>query len=118
MGAESDEAGMGFDLGSENALRINYTEGTCWTNANADEETSGWTKGNASLYGVGNNSASVLSLAYSSTQQVNTASTSERCTLSGIYSVTVPSGKQPSFPGSNYVFSGPTISTDIELPNS
>jgi hypothetical protein len=118
VGADSDEGGMGFDLSSGNALGINYTEGNCWTNADADEETSGWTKGNASLYGVSNNSASVLSLAFASTQQVNTESTSERCTLSGSYSVTVPSGKQPSFPGSNYVFSGPTISTDIELPNS
>lgn len=117
-GADSDEDGMGFDLSGGNALAITYSEETCWTNANADESPSGWTVGNASLYGVGNNSASVLSLAFASTQQVNTESISERCTLSGIYSVTVPAGKQPSFPGSNYVFSGPTISTDITLPNS
>ena len=115
-GALAAEPGMGFSLSNLNALEINYTEGTCWTDNDADEETSGWTTGNASLYGVGNNSAGVLSLAFASTQQVNTESASERCTLSGSYSVTVPAGKQPSFPGSNYVFSGPTISTDIELP--
>jgi hypothetical protein len=114
----SAEAGMGFTLSSSNALDITYTEGVCWTAADADEETSGWTVGNASLYDADNNTDVVLTLPYASTQQVNSTTVSERCTLSGVYTVTVPSGKQPASPGSNYVFTGPTISTDITLPNS
>lgn len=114
----SNEAGMGFTLSSSNSLDITFTEGTCWTDANSDEETSGWTVGNASLYDAENNSSGVLSLGYADVQMVNTNERSERCTSSGVYSVSVPAGKTPAAPGSNYVFTGPTVSTNITLPSS
>jgi len=112
------EDGMGFNLSSENALSINYTEGTCWSNADADEESSGWTIGSASLYGVGHNTASVLSLSFANTQQVNSLTTSERCSAGATYSMNVPSGKEPASPGSDYVFTGPTVTFGVTLPTS
>jgi hypothetical protein len=117
-GGASPEAGMGFTLSSSNSLSITYSEGICWSGADSDEDPSNWTVGDANLYGADNSSSQVLSLSFGNTAQVNTTEISERCTLSGTYAVSVPAGKQPSFPGSNYVFTGPTISTDITLPNS
>lgn len=114
----SNEAGMGFTLSSGNSLDITFTEGTCWTDANTDELTSGWTVGSASLYNEENNSSVVLSLGYSDVQMVNTNERSERCTSSGVYSVSVPANKTPAAPGSDYVFNGPTVSTNITLPSS
>jgi hypothetical protein len=117
-GAESAEAGMGFTLSVSNSLSITYVEGICWSSADSDESPSGWTVGNANLYNGENTTSQVLSLPFDSTAQVNTTEISERCTLSGTYAVSVPAGKQPSFPNSNYEFTGPTISTDITLPNT
>ncbi len=113
-----EESGMGFNLSSSNALSINYSEGTCWSDADADEATSGWTIGSASLYGAGNNTASVLSLSFANTQQVNSLTTSERCSAGATYSMNVPSGKEPASPGSDYVFTGPTVTFGVTLPTS
>ena len=117
-GAESSEDGMSYDLASDNPLSITYSEGTCWSAANSDEESSGWTIANASLYGVGHNSATVMSLAFSSTAQVNSTTSSERCSSGAVYAMKVPANREPASPGSNYVFTGPTVTFGITLPNS
>lgn len=114
----SSEAGMGYNLASDNPLSITYSEGTCWSAGDSDEVTSGWTIGNASLYGAGNNTATVMSLAFASTAQVNSTSSSERCSSGAVYAMKVPANKEPAAPGSNYIFTGPTVTFGITLPTA
>jgi hypothetical protein len=111
---------MDFDLSSSNPLKITYSQTTCWNGADVDEVTNDWSFNSTAIdmYGVGNNSGSVMSLAVGDTLQVNTTTVSERCSASSAYELKVPANLEPTNPGDNITFTGPSVSFDVTLPNS
>ena len=111
---------MDFNLTNTNPLKVTYTKGTCWNNANSDSGASDWTVNETAInmYGVGHNSGSVMSLTYANTLQVNTTSASERCSAGSNYELKVPANLEPRNPGQNITFTGPSVSFDVTLPNS
>jgi hypothetical protein len=70
------------------------------------------------MYSALNDSGSVMSLALLDTLQVNTTSLSERCSASSVYQLKIPAGKEPSRPGNDITFTGPSVVFDVTLPNS
>jgi hypothetical protein len=111
---------MDFNLSLTNPLKITYTETTCWNGGDEDESPNDWTVNSSAInmYGAGNNSGSVMSLAYADTLQVNTTSISERCSAGSSYELKVPAGLEPTRPGNDITFTGPSVSFDVTLPNS
>jgi hypothetical protein len=116
IGADS---GMGYTLSVTNPLKVTYTETTCWNSGTSDQPVNSWTN-NASaidMYALGNDSGSVMSLALGDTLQVNTTDVSERCSASSVYELKIPSGKEPTRPGNDITFTGPSVVFDVTLPN-
>jgi hypothetical protein len=114
------DANMNYSLSVSNPLRVTYMETTCWNNDTADQLTNAWTT-NASaidMYSAGNDSGSVMSLAFGDTLQVNDTSHSERCSASSVYQLKIPANKEPTRPGDNITFTGPSVVFDVTLPNS
>ena len=70
------------------------------------------------MYGDGNNSGSIMSLAFADTLQVNTTENSERCSASSVYELKVPANLEPTNPGDDITFTGPSVSFNVTLPNS
>ena len=70
------------------------------------------------MYAAGHNSGNVMSLAVGNTLQVNTTTTSERCSASSAYELKVPANLEPTHPGNDITFTGPSVSFDVSLPNS
>jgi hypothetical protein len=62
-------------------------------------------------------SGSVMSLALADTLQVNGTSLSERCSASSVYQLKIPAGKEPTRPGDNITFTGPSVVFDVTLLN-
>lgn len=116
---EGADAAMNYNLSSSNPLKVTYTETTCWNNGDADGANVWSVNGTAiDMYGEGNNSGSVMSLAYGDTLQVNSTTASERCSASSIYELKVPAGLEPTRPGNDITFTGPSVSFDVTLPSS
>ena len=114
------DAGMDYTLSVSNPLKVTYTETTCWNNDTSDQPENSWTN-NASaidMYASGNDSGSVMSLVLADTLQVNTTDESERCSASSVYQLKIPAGKEPTRPGNNITFTGPSVVFDVTLPNS
>ena len=120
----SDEVGadlaMGYNLGSANPLKITYAQTTCWNAGDIDEGTNDWTFNPTAIemYDETHDSGSVMSLSYTNTLQVNTTSSSERCSASSSYEMKVPANLEPTNPGQNITFTGPSVSFDVTLPTS
>jgi len=117
VGADNN---MNYDLSVTNPLKVTYTETTCWNNDTADQPINAWTTNGSpiNMYAAGNASGSVMSLAFDDTLQVNTTSLSERCSASSVYQLKIPAGKEPSRPGNDITFTGPSVVFDVTLPNS
>ena len=113
------DAAMGYSLSVTNPLTVTYTETTCWNAGNADQAENSWTNNEAAInmYGEGNNSGSVMSLSFANTVQVNTETVSERCSATSVYTLKVPAGKEPTNPGNDITFTGPSVVFDVTLPN-
>jgi len=117
LGADTN---MNYSLSVTNPLKVTYTETTCWNNGNTDALENAWTN-NASainMYSAENASGSVMVLALVDTLQVNDESVSERCSASSVYQLKIPAGKEPTRPGDNITFTGPSVVFDVTLPNS
>lgn len=114
------DAAMNYSLSISNPLKITYTETTCWNDGNADQADNDWTVNGAAInmYGAANNSGSIMSLALADTLQVNTTTNSERCSATSAYELKVPANKEPTRPGNDITFTGPSVSFDVTLPNS
>ena len=113
------DAQMNYDLSISNPLKVTYTETTCWNNGNADAEENAWTN-NASaidMYSAENTSGSVMVLALANTLQVNVENLSERCSASSVYQLKIPAGKEPTRPGNDITFTGPSVVFDVTLPD-
>ena len=116
MGADTN---MNYSLSALNPLKVTYTKTTCWNNGTADAPENAWTN-NASaidMYSESNTSGSVMSLALADTLQVNGTSHSERCSASSVYQLKIPADKEPTRPGDNITFTGPSVVFDVTLPN-
>jgi hypothetical protein len=111
---------MNYSLSALNPLKVTYTQTTCWNNGTADQPTNAWvTNGLAiDMYSAENTSGSVMSLALADTLQVNTTALSERCSASSVYQLKIPAGKEPTRPGNDITFTGPSVVFDVTLPNS
>jgi hypothetical protein len=113
------DTNMNYSLSALNPLKVTYTETTCWDNGNADAEENAWTN-NASaidMYSALNASGSVMVLALADTLQVNSASFSDRCSASSVYQLKIPAGKEPTRPGNDITFTGPSVVFDVTLLN-
>jgi hypothetical protein len=113
------DTNMNYSLSSSNPLKVTYTKTTCWNNSSADQPTNEWTF-NASaidMYSEGFSSGSVMSLALADTLQVNATSLSERCSASSVYQLKIPADKEPTHPGDNITFTGPSVVFDVTLLN-
>jgi hypothetical protein len=117
MGADTE---MNYNLSALIPLKVTYTETTCWNNGNADAPVHAWTNNALAIdmYSAENASGSVMSLALADTLQVNDESFSERCSASSVYQLKIPAGKEPTRPGDNITFTGPSVVFDVTLPNS
>jgi hypothetical protein len=113
------DANMNYSLSLTNPLKVTYAETTCWNNGTADQPVNAWTTNELAIdmYGEGNASGSVMSLALADTLQVNTTSLSERCSASSLYQLKIPAGKEPTRPGNDITFTGPSVVFDVTLPN-
>lgn len=113
------DAAMDYSLSSSNPLKVTYVETTCWNNGDSDG-TNDWTVNGTAIdmYGAGNNSGSIMSLAYGDTLQVNTTSASERCSASSNYVLKVPAGLEPTRPGNDITFTGPSVTFNVTLPGA
>ena len=69
------------------------------------------------MYGEGNNSGNVMALSFANTVQVNTETVSERCSATSVYRLKVPAGQEPTNPGNDITFTGPSVVFDVTLPN-
>ena len=114
------DGAMGFNLSSSNPLKITYAQTTCWNAGDDDQLTNGWTFNSSAInmYAAGHNSGNVMSLAVGKTLQVNTTTSSERCSASSAYELKVPANLEPTHPGADITFTGPSVSFDVTLPNS
>ena len=117
---EGADAAMNFNLSLTNPLKITYAETVCWNGGDADVSPNDWTVNTSAInmYGEGHNSGSVMSLLYADTLQVNTTIVSERCSAGSSYELKVPAGLEPTRPGNDITFTGPSVSFDVTLPNS
>ena len=70
------------------------------------------------MYGAGFADGKVMELVLADTLQVNDADVSERCSVSSIYQLKIPAGKEPTRPGDDITFTGPSVVFDVTLPNS
>lgn len=113
------DAAMNYSLSADNPLKVTYTQTTCWNNGNAHNPANLWTFNSTpiNMYGVGNNSGAVMSLSLENTLQVNTTTTSERCSASSSYELKVPANLEPTRPGDNITLTGPSVSFDVTLPS-
>lgn len=117
--SEGADAAMDYNLSSSNPLKVTYAETICWNNGDSDGANVWTVNGTAiDMYGAGNNSGSIMSLAYGDTLQVNTTTASERCSASSNYELKVPAGLEPTRPGNDITFTGPSVSFNVTLPNS
>lgn len=113
------DAAMDYSLSSSNPLKVTYSETTCWNNDDSDGANDWTVNGSAiSMYEAGHSSGNIMSLAYADTLQVNTTTNSERCSASATYELKVPANKEPTRPGNDITFTGPSVSFDVTLPNS
>jgi len=119
-----DEVGadvnMGYNLSSTNPLKITYSQTVCWNAGDTDSDPNDWTFNPSAIemYSGDNNSGNIMSLSLADTLQVNTTSISERCSASSSYEMKVPANLEPSNPGQNITFTGPSVNFDVTLPNS
>jgi len=111
---------MNYDLSPTNPLKVTYAETICWSNGTADNPTNAWTVNESpiDMYSALHTDGNVMSLAIGDTLQVNTSSLSERCSASSVYQLKIPAGKEPSRPGNDITFTGPSVVFDVTLPNS
>jgi hypothetical protein len=113
------DVAMDYSLSSSNPLKVTYSETTCWNNDDSDGAND-WTVNGAAIemYEAEHSSGNIMSLAYADTLQVNTTTNSERCSASATYELKVPANKEPTRPGNDITFTGPSVSFDVTLPNS
>ena len=116
MGADAQ---MNYDLSISNPLSVTYTETTCWNDATVDQPVNEWDNniGAINMYGAGFAAGKVMELVLADTLQVNGADVSERCSMSSIYQLKIPAGKEPTRPGNNIIFTGPSVVFDVTLPD-
>jgi len=119
-GPTTADGAMDFSLSSSLPFLVDGTKTTCWTAANADEESDGWTQTDSSLYATSSTGSTnaFLSLPYASTAAVNTTLSSDRCDTLITFAVTVPGDMTPTQPGKTYVWAGPDLVNTITLPTS
>jgi hypothetical protein len=117
---EGADANMNYSLSALNPLKVTYTETTCWNNGSGDTPLNAWTNNESAIemYSALNTSGSVMSLALEDTLQVNTTDVSERCSASSVYELKIPAGKEPTRPGNDITFTGPSVVFDVTLLNS
>lgn len=113
------DASMNYSLSAGNPLEVTYTQTICWNNGNADIDPNMWTFNSMpiEMFGADNNSGAVMSLSLANTLQVNTTTTSERCSASSSYELKVPANLEPTRPGDNITLTGPSVSFDVTLPS-
>jgi len=119
-GPTTADAAMNFSLASGAPLTVDGTKTTCFTAADADEVTDGWTQADSSLYATSSTGSSnvFLELPYSSTAAVNTTTSSDRCDTSITFLLTVPGSMTPTQAGKTYTWSGPNLVNTVTLPTS
>lgn len=99
-GADSQ---MDFDL-TEGPIAVTYTE-------NPDDACSAdWTLSAGLTIDSDADSVQAAKIEYSDAMAVN-----EKCSWDTTYAVTIPGGKSPAYPGQNYSFVGPTLTTSVEF---
>jgi hypothetical protein len=114
------DTNMNYNLSLTNPLKVTYTETTCWNTDTVDQPINDWTVNESAIdmYEAEHASGSVMSLSFGNTLQVNTTSLSERCSASSVYQLKIPAGKEPTRPGNDITFTGPSVVFDVTLPNS
>ena len=119
-GGTTADPAMNFNLASGTPLTVDGAKTTCYTAADVDEVTDGWTQADSVLYATSETGSTnvFLQLPYSSTAAVNTTSSSDRCDTSITFQLTVPASMTPSSPGKTYTWSGPNLVNTVTLPTS
>lgn len=119
-GPTTADTAMNFSLSSGLPFTVDGTKTTCFTAADTDEESDGWTQADSSLYATSSTGSTneFLSLPYASTAAVNTTSSSDRCDTSITFKVTVPGDMTPTQAGKTYTWAGPNLVNTITLPTS
>jgi len=94
---------MDFSL-AQGPIAVTYTE-------NPDNACSAdWTLAAGLTIDSDADSVDAAEIGYS-----NTMSKTESCSWDTSYGVTIPAGKSPRYPGQNYTFVGPTLTTAVEF---
>lgn len=94
---------MDFSLAA-GPIAVTYTE-------NPDDACSAdWTLSNGLTIDSDLDSVEAARIEYS-----NTMSKTEKCSWDTSYEVTIPGGKSPRYPGQNYSFEGPILTTSVEF---
>ena len=106
---EAPDSGMDFDVSDSNPLAFTFTKdpatGTC----------DAWATAAESLNLTDTDAGTLLDLSISDvTSPVTSGGNNDKCELaSGEIKVDIPAGKNPSDPGSDYTFTGPTLTTAL-----
>ena len=98
-----DDNAMDFSLG-EGPIAVTYSENP-ENNCSADWDL-------ASSLTVDHDGASIDA---ATIQYSNSMATNESCSWDTSYAVSIPEGKFPTYPGQNYQFTGPTLTTSVEF---
>lgn len=98
-----DDAAMDFGLDTA-PIAVTYTENP------GDACSADWTLASGMEINSDGDNVDAAVIPYSGSMPTN-----ESCSWDTTYGVTIPAGKSPSFPGQNYSFVGPTLTTSVEF---
>jgi hypothetical protein len=110
-GDEADDSiNMGFDAGGDDPLTLVLAEGTC-------RATGSWIIGPSI---VAPSSASILNLpATDATERPDDEDESnDKCNAVASVTASIPAGKTPLYAGKAYKFTGPTLTTEINIDSN
>lgn len=100
------DTGMNFSAEASNPLSFGFTAGT---------ECTGWATAATTLNLSTTTAATLLDLSINDvTSPVTTSGGNDKCDLTnGSVTINIPAGLNPSSPGSDYEFAGPTLTTAL-----
>jgi hypothetical protein len=113
------DVNMDFDQSVLKPLVLDLTGGTCRTPGNDGTGADAWTVGpDVTMTGTGALTAQPLmthAIADTTAIPLDAAESNDKCNASMSLSVTIPAGKTPLYAGETYTFTGPTMTTNIDI---
>ena len=113
------DTNMDFEQSAAYPLLLALTKGTCRTPGNAGAGVDAWTVGpDVSMESTDALTAQPLmthAIADTTAIPLDAEESNDKCNASMSLSVTIPAGKTPLYAGETYTFTGPTMTTNIDI---